>query len=169
MIKVGIVGPESTGKTSLAKALAAEYGVPCVPEYAREYLSELDRPYEQSDLLEIARGQLDSEWRLAKQANGLMILDTDLHVIQVWSEYKYGEVNPWILQQLHLHHCDTYLITYHDIPYEEDPLRENPNERPELFDIYEKLIREKNFSYRVIEGSHEKRLATATNHINSLL
>lgn len=169
MIKVGIIGPESTGKTFLAKSLAAEYEVPWVPEYAREYLSALERPYEQSDLIDIAIGQLSSEAEMAKKANGLLILDTDLFVIKVWSEYKYGEVNPWILGQLHLHQCDTYLITFYDIPYEEDPLRENPDERPQLFDIYEKVIRESNLSYKVVQGTHEQRMATATNHINSLL
>lgn len=169
MIKVGIIGPESTGKTSLAKSLAEHYKVPWVPEYSREYLEKLDRPYVQSDLLEIARGQLNLESEVAKRANGLLFLDTDLHVIRVWSEYKYGNCDPWILQQLHLSFCDIYFLTYHDIPYEDDPLRENPTERPQLFDIYEQLARERGLNYHICKGSMDKRLNMAISHINALL
>ena len=169
MIKVCIQGPESTGKTFLANALAEKYKAPCVPEYARQYLGNLDRPYVQCDLLEIAKGQLILEADKSKRSPKLLILDTDLHVIKVWSEYKYGNCDPWILQQLELQHSDIYLLTFYDIPYEEDPLRENPNERPELFDIYEKLLKDRGLHYRVIQGTREKRLNTATKYINSLL
>jgi len=169
MIKIAILGPESTGKTYLAKALAEEYKMPWVPEYSRNYLTNLGRPYVQSDLLEIASGQMTLEKGMSRMAPKLLFLDTDLHVIKIWSEYKYGNCDPWIVQQMEMQHCDMYLLTYHDVPYEEDPLRENPDERPQLFDIYEQLMKDRGLQYRVMKGSHESRLAQAKQYINALL
>ena len=169
MIKVSILGPESTGKTYLAKALAGEYKAPWVSEYSRNYLTNLGRPYVQSDLLEIARGQLTLEKGMSRMSPRVLFLDTDLHVIKIWSEYKYGNCDPWILQQMALQHCDLYLLTYHDIPYEEDPLRENPDERPQLFEIYEQLMKDRGLPYHVLKGSHESRLSTAMRLINNLI
>ena len=57
---ITIVGPESSGKTTLARQLAADLGCPWVPEYAREYLDGLGRTYEEDDLQIIARGQLEA-------------------------------------------------------------------------------------------------------------
>ena len=100
MISVAVVGPESTGKTTLTQSLSAYYSAVWVQEYAREYLTDLDGPYDQSDLLSIAAGQIKSLNESAKKANGLLLQDTDLMVIKIWSEVKYGDVNPWIQMQL---------------------------------------------------------------------
>src|SRR5690606_31123528 len=87
MKKVVILGPESTGKSTLSQQLATHYHTEWVPEYARQYLEELGRPYEQHDLLTIAAGQLGLEDEMAQKAQGLLICDTDLYVIKVWSEH----------------------------------------------------------------------------------
>lgn len=169
MIKVGIIGPESTGKTALARRLAAEYKTLWVPEYAREYLTHLGRPYVQTDLLEIAQGQIDSVKATRKKASRILFIDTDIHVIKVWSDYKYGNCDPWIMQQLDMNICDVYLLTYYDIPYEDDPLRENPDDRGVLFDMYEKLASNRGLSYLVMKGSLEDRVKAAKSYINRLL
>lgn len=169
MIKVGIIGPESTGKTALAKRLAEEYKTLWVPEYAREYLTNLGRPYVQTDLLEIAQGQINSVKAIRKKAKRILFIDTDIHVIKVWSDYKYGNCDPWIMQKLQMNVCDIYLLTYHDVPYEEDPLRENPNDRDVLFDMYEKLVNNRQLSYMVMKGSLEERVKAAKSYINPLL
>lgn len=169
MIKVGIIGPESTGKTALAKRLAEEYKTLWVPEYAREYLANLGRPYVQTDLLEIAQGQIDSVKAMRKKANRILFVDTDIHVIKVWSDYKYGNCDPWIMQKLRMNVCDIYLLTYHDVPYEEDPLRENPDDRDVLFDMYEKLANNRQLLYMVMKGSLEERVKAAKSYINRLL
>lgn len=169
MMTVSIVGPESTGKTTLAKSLAAHYNTTWVEEYAREYLNSLDRPYNQSDLLQITAGQLKAHKEGQKNANSLLIQDTDLYVIKVWSEFKYGNCDPYILQQLDMQHVDLYLLTFFDVPYEDDPLRENRDERPELFDIYENEIKASGVPYLVMQGDHTKRLKKATQAINNLL
>lgn len=169
MLKVAVIGPESTGKTTLAKALAAHFDTVCVPEYARTYLTALDRPYEQKDLSTIAMGQLANEERLARSAPELLFLDTDLYVIKVWSEFKYGYCDPYILTSLHYNKADLYLLTDYNIPYEEDPLRENPEQRAELFDIYLKEMEASGCAFSIVRGSHKERLQRAIQKINDLL
>lgn len=169
MIKVGIIGPESTGKTALAQKLAEVYKTLWVPEYAREYLTNLGRPYVQSDLLEIAQGQIDSVKAARKKANRILFIDTDIHVIKVWSDYKYGNCDPWITQKLEMNVCDIYLLTYHDIPFEDDLLRENPDDRHVLFDMYEKLAINRKLSFIVLKGPLEERVKAAKSYINRLL
>ena len=169
MISVAVVGPESTGKTTLTQSLSAYYSAVWVQEYAREYLTDLDGPYDQSDLLSIAAGQIKSLNESAKKANGLLLQDTDLMVIKIWSEVKYGDVNPWIQMQLELNLPDYYFLTFYDIPYEEDPLRESPKTRPELFDIYKKEVKKTGVPYTILKGSHRGRLANAIRIINTIL
>ncbi len=169
MISVSVVGPESTGKTTLARSLSEHYNAVWVPEYARDYLTELPRPYDQSDLLSIASGQLKALNEGVKNANGLLLQDTDLMVIKIWSEVKYGSVNPWIQMQLEMNLPDFYLLTFYDIPYEEDPLRETPERRPELFDLYEAEVKKTGVPYQVVSGSHQDRLETAIRNINTIL
>lgn len=169
MISIAIVGPESTGKTTLTNSLAKHYKTEWVPEYSREYLNAIDRPYNQTDLIEIASGQLKAEKKGRKKAEDLVFLDTDLFVIKVWSEFKYGNCDPWILQQLDMNKADLYLLTFFDVPYEDDPLRESPQYRPQLFDIYEKELKAYGVNYKVIQGSTQKRLESAIQSINTIL
>lgn len=169
MIKVAIIGPESTGKTTLTESLANYYHTVWVREYSRDYLTNLERPYVQSDLLEIAKGQIESKKAMEKEAKNILFCDTDLYVIKVWSEYKYGECDPWILNRLATQYFDLYILTYYDIPYEDDPLRENPNERPYFFNIYHKLLTEGKQSFIVVKGSMGQRLDQAKKVIGTLL
>ena len=169
MIKVAIIGPESTGKTELAKTLADEYNGAWVPEYARGYLNSLDRDYHQSDLLKIASGQVELEHKMALKNPKVMFSDTDLHVIKVWSEHKYGNCDERILRQITFQHYHLYILTYHDIPYEEDPLRENPEQRDYFFDIYHQLLSSKELPFIVVKGDRSQRLELAKRHIDTLL
>src|SRR5688572_5177765 len=98
--KVCVLGPECTGKTELSKALAAHYQTDWVAEYARAYLGKLGRPYDQADLLKIAHGQLRMEDEWIRDANKLLICDTNLIVIKIWSEVKFGNVDPDILEKM---------------------------------------------------------------------
>ena len=169
MISVAVVGPESTGKTTLTKSLSEHYRATWVPEYSREYLTKLERPYDQSDLLSIASGHLKSTREAIKRANGLLLLDTDLMVIKIWSVVKYGTVNPWIEMQLEMNLPDYYILTFFDIPYEDDPLRESPEKRPELFDLYEAAVKKTGVPYTIVQGSHVNRLNEAIRTINTIL
>lgn len=171
MLKVVVIGPESTGKSTLSGQLAAHYQTMWVPEYARQYLEALPRPYEQSDLLQIAKGQLAQEDQLAVQANRLLICDTDLHVIKVWSEHKYGNCDPEILQIIKDRKYDLYLLTYIDIPWEEDPQREHPDPamREYFYNVYRELVMESGVPWVEIRGSLEERIASAIAAVDRLL
>jgi NadR type nicotinamide-nucleotide adenylyltransferase len=164
--RIAITGPESTGKSMLAGQLAAHYGTLWVPEYAREYLNGLNRPYEQDDLPKIARGQLDDEDRLARQAGTFLFCDTELLVIKIWSLYKYHRCDPWIVQQLATHPYDLYLLCDIDLPWAEDPLREHPTLRKYFFDWFYRELVQMKAPLRVVSGLGEERLRNAVSIVD---
>ncbi|RMG69257.1 MAG: ATPase, partial [Bacteroidetes bacterium] len=108
-----------------------------MPEYARAYLSTLGRPYREEDLLAIARGQLAAEARVIDPDKPYLFCDTNLLVIRIWSEVKYGRCDPEIRDMERLDRYALHLLTYPDLPWEPDPLRESPHRLRELFDHYE--------------------------------
>ncbi len=169
MRKVVIIGPESTGKSTLTSALAEHFAAPAVPEYAREYLIKRGGRYVQADLLEIAKGQMALEDQLAYRADDWLFCDTDLHVVKVWSEHKYGTCDPWILHQIKERPYDTYLVTDIDMPWEADPLREHPDPkmRQYFFDLYVKLVKQTDKPYQIISGTVEERLAQAISFLTA--
>ncbi len=166
-LKVVITGPESTGKTTLAEALAGHYQTFWVKEYARIYLDQLQRPYQEDDLLAIAKGQLASEQAAQTKAGKLLICDTSLEVIKIWSEVKYKRCHPWILAQLRQQKTDLYLLCTPDMVWEYDPQRENPQDREALFTLYKQMLEGKN--YVEIAGSKEKRIQAAIQAVDALL
>lgn len=161
--KIVIIGPESTGKSTLTKGLAELFEEPWVDEYARTYLQTLNRNYEYEDLLQIAKGQIALEDRQIKSAKKLLFCDTDLHVIKVWSDHKYKNTHPWILEQIKQRAYDLYLLTDIDIPWQEDPLREHPDPamRQYFFDIYHQILLESGRPFFLVSGSPEQRLDQA--------
>ncbi len=167
--RIAIVGPECSGKTALAIALAQHYRTVWVPEYARTYLNGLNRPYQQNDLLIIARGQLTWEEELSQQASGLLICDTNLLVIKIWSEFKYGRCHPEIIRLMRGRHYDLHLLTHPDIPWEDDPQREHPDKRDLLFSIYHQEIIQAGVPFAEIYGSDESRIKKACKAIDFLL
>ena len=170
MFKIVVLGPESTGKSTLSQKLAAHYNTVWTPEYAREYIENLSRPYEQHDLLAIARGQLQLEDEKAQQASNLLICDTDLYVIKVWSEHKYGQCDPQILEQIASRRYDLYLLTYIDIPWENDPQREypDPQMREYFYRIYRDIVMNSGVPWADIRGSYAEREAKAIAAVDKL-
>jgi NadR type nicotinamide-nucleotide adenylyltransferase len=150
--RIAIVGPECTGKTELARFLANHYHTVWVPEFAREYLETLGRPYQKSDLITIAHGQLHSEHTIAQTANRFVFCDTTLIVVKIWSEFKYGSCDPEIVTLMGKQVYDLHLLTDIDLPWEDDPLREHPNKRQELFKLYEEELKRTKTNYRIIRG-----------------
>ena len=165
MQKIVITGPESSGKTTLAASLAEHYQIPRVPEYARDYINQLGRPYQEKDLLIIAQGQVSREDQVI-QTTDLLICDTSLLVIKIWSEYRYGRCHPWILEQLGQRPVDLYLLCSPDIPWEYDPQRENAQDRDILFKQYQQALTDQ--PYVTIQGNRIQRLQQAINAINLL-
>ena len=161
--KIVVIGPESTGKSTLSEALAKALFTAWVPEFARAFLEGLGRPYKEEDLLTIAQGQADSEKQLSATAADLVICDTDLYVIKVWSEHKYGRCHPWILGQIAERKYDLYLLTGIDIDWQHDPLREHadPQMRNYFYNIYKDIAIESGLPWVEIKGSPEQRLQLA--------
>jgi NadR type nicotinamide-nucleotide adenylyltransferase len=152
MKKIAIIGPESTGKSTLTKGLANHFHEPFVLEYGRKYLEENGSEYGESDLLKISKGMLQEEQEQAKKATHFLFCDTDLIMMKVWYEVKFGKPHPFVLEKLSEKPYDFYLVCAPDLPWEADPLRENPNMREELFERYQKELKNYNFEYSIISG-----------------
>jgi NadR type nicotinamide-nucleotide adenylyltransferase len=167
--KVAIIGPECTGKSDLSNFLADHFKTVWVPEYARNYIDRLVHPYEQHDLLSIAHGQLRLEDEWIRDANRVLICDTNLYVIKVWSEFKYGDCDKEILQSIATRHYDLYLLTYIDIPWEDDPQREHPHKREQLYLHYLAEMKSQSVPFVEIKGAREQRRKVAVEAIESLL
>jgi NadR type nicotinamide-nucleotide adenylyltransferase len=173
-VKVVLFGPESTGKTTLSKQLARYYDSVWVPEFARDYLQDIwnneRRTCEPKDLIPIAIGQMKLENELAQKTNSVLICDTDLLETKVYSEaYYLGTCDP-ILEKYALQNTyDLYFLTYIDVPWEADDLRDKPNERQRMFKAFEDTLMKYNRPYVLLKGSKKERLETAINHINKLI
>ncbi len=162
LIKVAIVGPESSGKTFLAEKLALHYQCLWVPEYAREYLEGFNHPYTKEDVEKIAKGQLAAEDAAVKKSKSLLICDTNLLVIKIWMDYKYGNAPQWIEEEIIHRKYHLHLLMAPDIPYEYDPLRENPEKGEYFFEKYEQLLVSLKTTYRVISGKNRIQKSIST-------
>ncbi len=165
--RIAITGPESTGKSRLAKELAEYYNTVWVPEYAREYLKETDGHYKEEDIVKIAKGQLKLEDKMSEKANKYLFCDTDLFVTKIWSEFKYGTCDHWILEKILTHPYDLHLLMDVDLEWKEDPLRENQDDRKKLFSIYQKELTQYKYPFFVIDGKGKSRLEAAIQVINN--
>ena len=156
MYKVGIIGPESTGKSTLASYLAHRYGGVLISEYAREYMESrvCACGYTYQDVENIARYQVQQLRELCfdslQEASDIAIFDTELIITKVWFLHKYGHCPEFLEQALHDYPMDVYLLCYPDMPWQPDPVRENPNIREYLFDWYEREIQALDIPYYII-------------------
>jgi NadR type nicotinamide-nucleotide adenylyltransferase len=168
-LKVCVVGPECTGKTALSKSLAAHFNTVWVEEYARPYLNKLGRPYDQTDLIKIAHGQLRMEDEWIRDAKRLLICDTNLVVLKIWSEVKYGSCDPHIIEMMKGRKYHLYLLTYIDVPWEDDPMREHPERREELYKMYLSEMQQQSAPFVEIKGPMNERQQTAMDAIQKYL
>lgn len=184
--KIVVTGPESTGKTALAEALAKRAGALWVPEFARYYVAHLGRPYERNDLKMIGLGQkMWEDWYAVFSDQSLpkrraLICDTDWTVLHIWEHYRFAQNRidlplpndaPTALWQTGYGSpdlADLYLLCRPDFPWQPDPLRENPDERDVLFNMYDRLLRGCNAKFIILSGDHEARLQTALAAVREL-
>jgi nicotinamide riboside kinase len=169
MLRVAITGPESSGKTSLAEALTQHYNAVMIPEYAREYLSELTRPYTIKDLDIISRKQLEMELQAQDQPVDIIFYDTDVLVLKIWYEHKFNEVPEWLLKTLETGPYDFHLLLRPDIPYEPDPLRENPDKGEYFFNKFLYELNRYGFPYQIVEGPLDQRFNKAKEAIDNYI
>lgn len=167
MKKIIITGPESSGKTTLANSLASHYGVEYVKEYARKYLKEKGKYYDFEDVINIAEGQNKREKKATKSAENMLICDTDLLTIKIWLEYKYGRSDEWVDSIIATYKNRIYLLCTPDMNWSEDKLRENPDDREELFEIYKENLEYYNLDFHIMEGPKKYRTREAISIIES--
>ena len=154
MFKVDIIGPESIGKSTLARYLSKRYKGTYVPEYAREYVERKgSKEVTYDELCQIAKHQVEEMELIANSQKPIAFFDTDLIVTKVWFDYAFGQVPDWLNEAIIRYPMDVYLLTYPDIPWEPDPARYNgSNEiRQELFARYEAEIEARNIPYYIIK------------------
>lgn len=159
--KFAITGPESTGKTQLAKQLAEHYHTIWVPEFAREYIQFIQRPYTFDDIEVMAKEQVNRENIYIKNANKCLFCDTDILVTKIWSDFVFGKCSNWIEEQLIKHQYDFHLLCDIDLEWEYDPQREHPHKRKELFEIYKNHLINLNFPFAIVNGLDDDRILNA--------
>lgn len=169
MIRIAVTGPESTGKSSLTEKIAQHYNTVYVTEYAREYIEKLDHPYTYQDVECIALCQMEIENTVLKNANRLLVADTELLVIKIWMEHKYHRIPDWLEKKILEREYDLYLLCDIDIPWENDPQREHPDLRSYFLDLYEKELKRRGFNYILISGKHDQRFQEAIKAIEKLI
>ncbi|SDG87799.1 AAA family ATPase [Winogradskyella thalassocola] len=173
-IKVVLFGPESTGKTTLSRQLAKHYNTVWVPEFSRAYLQDKwdneRKICEPKDILPIAIGQMKLENELAQKTNSVLICDTDLLETKVYSEAYYdGACDPILNTYALKNFYHLYFLTYIDTPWEDDDLRDKPNERERMFNAFESALKTYNKPYILLKGNKKERLELAVKHIDNLL
>ncbi len=161
-LRIAFTGPESSGKTTLAAWLSSFLELPFIEEYARTYLAD-QIEYKQEDLDFMAKKQAELWPKLG------LIADTEMHVFQIWSAVKYAEVSPLIIELLNTQQFDHYFLCAPDIPWEADPLRENPLNREMLFDLYLEQLEKSGRNFTILTGNLENRQELIKVSISELL
>jgi NadR type nicotinamide-nucleotide adenylyltransferase len=180
--KIVIIGPESTGKSTLCEQLAAHYNTDWVREYAREYLLKNGMNYRYENLLDIAKGQVGAEelvirnWGAADhkpQTSNFkpLFIDTNMYVMQVWCEFVFEKCHHWILNRIAERKYDLYLLCNTDLPWVKDELREYPDleSRERLYKHYKDIMVNQNVPWVDISGTYEERLQKAIKSVDSLI
>lgn len=167
MIRIAITGPESTGKTTLSEALSMHFACNWVPEFARLFLENKNGVYTAEDLEVIAKEQLNA-WQ-AYSNDELCFYDTEMLVMKIWSSFKYGKVSDFIELAYQNQKIDLFLLCKPDIEWEADALREHPEKREELFELYFNALSENKIPFEIIEGNYEERIQNAIKLVEDFL
>lgn len=172
IIKIALFGPESTGKTTLAKQLAEYYETEWVPEFARDYLQEKWEENQHicvaDDMMPIAYGQVALENQKLSLSKKYLFCDTNLMVTKVFSEMYYGFCDPLLNEAALEHEYDLFFLTDIDVPWEKDDIRDTPNGRETVFSVFKQTLIDTKKPFITLSGDKESRLAKAVEIINNL-
>ena len=179
-----VIGPESTGKSTLCEELSQYYNAPWCPEFAREYLITYGKEYDYEDLLSIAKGQIaledeyailaEKEWQEQEPkvtAEPVFFIDTNMYVMKVWCEFVFGQCHQYIIDQIVARPYDLYLLCNTDLPWTRDDLREYPDHatRQTLYLMYKDILVNQDVPWVDISGNDEQRLHAAIEGISRFL
>ncbi len=169
IIKIGVIGAESTGKSELCESLAKHYNTVWVPEYAREYFNDSDiYNYTKEDLVIIAKKQIESENELIKKANRFLFCDTTLITLKIWAELEFKETPDFILENLNKIKYDHYFLMANEVPWMQDAQRQNKFSRNMIFDMNKAELEKLKTPYHKITGLNEERPNNAISVIETL-
>ena len=173
IIKIAMYGPESTGKTTLSKQLAAHYNDEWIPEFARDFLQEKwDKNKEictEEDLIPIAIGQVKLENEAVLKAKKFLFCDTNLLVTKVFSDIYYNRCDANLEQAAREHEYDLIFLTNIDVPWEADDLRDSPDDREITFETFKKAIIANGNPYIKLKGDVTSRYEKAVKIIDELV
>jgi NadR type nicotinamide-nucleotide adenylyltransferase len=167
--KIAVVGPESTGKSTMSAYLAKHYHTVWVPEFARDYCAKLTGPCTWQDEINMFYGQLNLEAEMLPLANELLICDTTFITVKIWSDYTFGRTPQEVLDELPKHPYDLYLLLNIDLPWEEDPLRDFPHMREHFMEIWIKELQALDARYVLISGMGDDRYENAVKAIDEFI
>src|SRR5690242_6893717 len=175
--KIVVIGPESTGKSTLCEKLAANFQTIWVREYARGYLEKHGPEYAYEDLIDIAAGQIELEQealeKISHEHSSIpfrhLFIDTDMYVMKVWSEFVFNRCNNWILNRIAERNYDLYLLCDVDLPWTKDDLREYPDlkVRKKIYCFYKDILVNQHVPWFEISGDYDERFSKAINYIES--
>lgn len=169
ILKIAIVGGESTGKSTMSAYLARHYNTVWVPEYAREYCEKLTEPPTWQDEINMFEGQLVLEESLSAQANKILICDTTFITVKIWSDHIFGQAPQQVVDELSRRHYDFYLLLDIDLPWEDDPLRDFPDKREHFMQVWHQELKALNANYVLISGLGQERYDSAVRAIDNFL
>ena len=171
--RVVICGPESTGKSTMTRNLAAHFKTNFVDEFARDFLqnkwNNKQEVCSKEDLLEIAKGQIELENLKIKKSSKLIFCDTNILTTISWSKTHFnGFCDPWIQKKARTLKYHYYLILNTDVPWVNDDLRDRPINRKKMFLAHKKELDYASVDYDIINGSDfQKRLFAAIDYIKN--
>lgn len=170
LTKIAVVGSESTGKSTMAQYLADNLDTICVPEYARYYCKNLNKQYTLQDEVNMFYGQLALEEALTPLAkHNTLVCDTTILTVKVWCDHLFEDTPDEIKNEIDRRHYDFYLIMDIDLPWEDDPLRDFPDQREHFRSVWERELQEISANYRFVTGLGTARLEQGLSHVRTFL
>ena len=167
--KIAVVGPESTGKSTMAKYLSSHFNLPYVPEYARFYCKDLNNIYTAQDEINMFYGQIALEDAVLSMKPDILIADTSILTIKIWSDHLFGKTPEIVLEEIKKKKHDLYLLMDIDLPWEDDPLRDFPLEREHFMKVWIKELEDLGTNYQIVSGQGEERLLNGLEIVKSFI